>query len=288
MIMDIFYKDGRVMGDSAVQIFQRDSGLIIPRWNCTLIPPTDIGTLFNTLKNIYHTVRDTGQYNFQKARLTLPQGFNIQLWRTLLVDYPDNHICDFLEYGWPLNYVLSTPPSITDDSNHASSLAFPEDIQEYLDKEVYYEAIIGPLDQPLFSDWNHISPLLSRPKKSGKRRTILNLSWPDGHSTNSGIPTNEYLDLPYKLVLPTVQDLEKLIIEYGQGTYLYAMDISRAYAQIRIDPLDWPLVSFKWDNKWYNHLNCPFGARTGSNFCQQTMESICYILARKVNDGKCT
>jgi hypothetical protein len=82
----------------------------------------------------------------------------------------------------------------------------------------------------------------------------------------------------FKLKLPTVQDLETLIIQEGQGCYLYSMDISRAYAQLRVDPLDWPLLGLRWNQELYFHLSVPFGCRTGSKFCMDTMEAVCFIL----------
>ena len=45
---------------------------------------------------------------------------NIDNWRHYLADYPDKEICDFLQYGWPINYTSQTEPDIP-ISNHSSA-----------------------------------------------------------------------------------------------------------------------------------------------------------------------
>ena len=63
--------------------------------------------------------------------------------------------------------------------NHYSALAHPQAVQEYLDKEVYPRAMLGPVNE-LRAEEVHCSPLMTRPKDMDKGRVILDLSYPRG------------------------------------------------------------------------------------------------------------
>ena len=53
----------------------------------------------------------------------IKSGLNIPEWRTLLVDYHDKEVVDFLEYGWPDDYTADKPPTST-TTNHANSTQY--------------------------------------------------------------------------------------------------------------------------------------------------------------------
>lgn len=166
---------------------------------------------------IYDAVKASGVHNFLDARIPLPHGLHIKQWRKQLMDYTDQELCDFLEFGFPINYVASTPP-VSVIGNHSSALDYPQDNRKYLDSECALGAMLGPFSTPPFQPWFHTSPLMTRPKKSAdSRRVIVDLSWPVGASVNSSIPRDTYLNVPYKLRLPTVDDLVKLILHHGTG-----------------------------------------------------------------------
>lgn len=52
----------------------------------------------------HRVVRSSGQPNYLSIHLPVPSRLNVQMWHDLLQDYPDNIICDFLEFGWPLGH----------------------------------------------------------------------------------------------------------------------------------------------------------------------------------------
>ena len=213
-------------------------------------------------KQIYNHVLSSGQPNYCGARIIIPSGLNIPIWREYLSNscYHDVAVCDMLAYGFPLNYRRDVYP-ITIPGNHPSAVQFPGHVDTYLDTEIRHGALLGPFTTPPIANV-HISPLMSRPKRqSSLRRTILDLSWPIGYSVNSGIPTDTYLGEPYKLHLPTIDDLVQLVLQQGHGCYLYSHDISRAYRQIRCCPLDWALLGIQWRNMYYLDIAIPFGVR---------------------------
>ena len=231
----------------------------------------------NTTKDeccqIYSAVAATGRYNYEQARLPLPSGLNIPVWREELNGYHDGLLVELLEFGFPLSFTGG--PLTASTRNHHSALAFPTHVREYIRKECEFKALI-PADN--FPGDVHTSPLMTRPKnKPGQRRIIHDLSWPPGQSVNDSIPKDLYLGRPFKLELPGAQDLAKMMAAHGRGCYIYNVDLARAYRQLRTDPLDWPRQGLSWDGNRYIDIAVPFGARWSASACQRTTTAIAYI-----------
>ena len=230
---------------------------------------------------IYDAVRASGVPNFLLARLDLPHQLNIDRWRSYLHGHTDLALVDYLQYGFPVGF-NSSHPLQSSVRNHGSALLHPDHIHKYLDKEVDCQAILGPFDTPPFWPWCHLNPLMTRPKKdSPDRRVILDLSWPLHASVNGGTPLEVYMDEPYKLLLPTVDDFAQILAVYGQGSYMWTLDLRRAYRQIRIDPLDWPLICVSWQDKYYVNISVAFGVRHGAAFTQRLSQAVCDILGEE-------
>jgi hypothetical protein len=245
----------------------------------TVISPADQQTL--ECFHIYDTVRVSGVPNFLSLRVSLPHGLNIPQWRGYLKGYTDVSLVDFLDFGFPVGFD-SKFPLISTYSNHASAQNYPEHVQYYLDTECQEGAMLGPFDSTPFWPWLHISPLMTRDKKnSTKRRVIVDLSWPHHASVNGGTPLETYLNEPYKLHLPTTEDLAVVIAHYGPGCGLWARDLRRAYRQWRIDPLDWPLMGIKVGEHYYVDTAVAFGLRHGAAFAQRVSQAVCDILGRQ-------
>ena len=227
-------------------------------------------------RKIFDDVIESGVYNFQKSRIRIPSGLNIPAWREYLESYQDNQIVDYLEFGWPVSFDRARPLTSTVKS-HPSGKQHPESVNHYIKTELSHRALLGPFDgepvQPI-----HLSPLMSRPKKdSDMRRIVLDLSWPDGFSVNDGIGKDIYLDQPYSVKLPTIDKMEKRILELGPGSYLYKTDLSRGYRQLRVDPFDWPLLGFCYDGLYYMDICPPFGLRSAAMMMQRTSQAVSYI-----------
>ena len=59
----------------------------------------------SVLIDLFEKVNRSGRPNFRGCRIALPNNrFNIPLWRDLLDDYSDKLICEFLEFGFPLDF----------------------------------------------------------------------------------------------------------------------------------------------------------------------------------------
>ncbi len=113
----------------------------------------------------------------------------------------------------------------------------------------------------------------------GERRTILDLSWPQ-LSVNSNIVKTTYIGVSYKLKLPSVDDLVSMIIDEGQGCWLFSVDLARCYRQFRCDPLDYPLLGIYWGSMHWTDVAIPFGIRWGTMVAQRVTDAIRYILEK--------
>jgi hypothetical protein len=71
-------------------------------------------------------------------------GINVQFFRDKLVDYHDNIIYEFLEFGAPVGYEGEFVGSEFITKNHKGATDFSKEIEKYLRKEASYGAIIGP------------------------------------------------------------------------------------------------------------------------------------------------
>ena len=127
----------------------------------------------------HHMVFASGLPNYLSARLPVPSKLNTDLWRYLLRVYPDNIVCEFLEFGWPVGYTRDTLP-VFDLRTHRGASNFPDAVQQYLDREVDLGRVAGPFVSPPFTD-GFVSPLNTVEKRdSVERRVIVDLSWPCG------------------------------------------------------------------------------------------------------------
>ena len=78
--------------------------------------------------------------------------------------------------------------------------------------------------------------------------------------------------------LPSPLDLARKIVSYGPGVLLYKADLSRAYRQLRSDPLDWAFLAMEWNGETFLDVAIPFGLRHGASACQRTTEAIAEIV----------
>ena len=175
----------------------------------------------------------------------------------------------------PVNCLISTM------CNHPSALAFPYCVRHYIQTELSFRVITGPflanpLQKPLVS-----SPLQTVPKHgSSKCRVVLDLSFPPTFPVNSGIPFNTYLDSPLNVQLLGIDHLCQFILAKGRGCCVYKNDLQRTYRQFPINPKDYYLLGFTFDNHIYFDTQCPFGLRTLAMICQRTTKGVIYIFTQ--------
>ena len=90
----------------------------------------------------HQSVKKYRQFNYQSSRIPVPSGLNIDNWRRYLVDYDLSILCEYLQYGFPLNVDYDNFHPITRVTNHASALRNPEAVDQYFADEVSYKASV--------------------------------------------------------------------------------------------------------------------------------------------------
>ena len=213
------------------------------------------------------------------TRISVLTPLNIPAWESKLLDY-DRQIVDFLPYGWPVNSTANQLP-ISTDKNHSSAISYADHVQHYVNTELRYHAIAGPFRNNPFPQSLICSPLQTVPKRgSSKRRVVMDLSFPPHASVNIGISDSSYLKELYKLCLPGIDRLCKFILQLGQGCLLYKLDLQRAYRQIPIDPKDYNLLGFCFNNLLSFGTRCPFGLTTSAMICQYTTKAVVHCFTQ--------
>lgn len=230
---------------------------------------------------LYDDVKSYNLPNFLGARCTVPSGLNIMNWEIELAQYHDREICHFLRCGWPVGYHLDKPP-LSVQENHASARMHDLHVQHYIETELGHNAIVGPFQDDPFQPWTRKSPLMTRPKRdSEKRRVIVDMSYPDGNAVNNGISISSIYGRDTTYTLPSIRDLASLIQKAPTTAWIWKADLARAYRQLRVDPIDTPLLGFGVDAGTYIDLCPSFGCRSSSGACQRVSAAVCYIMANR-------
>ena len=232
------------------------------------------------LIHIHHVILQSGLPNYKGCRIPVKSGLNISFLRNELIDYDDQALCEFLQFGFPIGITI-TPDQLLDSNvkgNHLGAVQYPKFIEEYLAKEVNSGSVLGPFRRNPFNHPIAISPLNSVPKRdSEERRVIVDLSWPLVGSVNSFIPKIEYLGSPINLTYPTVDSLVRLIKVKGPGCLLFKKDLKRAYRQLPVDPKDWGFLCYKWKDHIYMDRVLTMGLRSACLCCQRTTSGIKFM-----------
>ena len=232
--------------------------------------------------NMHDSIFYSGKYNFEGCKFSLHTKLNIDYFRFMLLDYDDCAICDFLEFGFPIGYFGKNQQhdffDVSKVKNHKGAKDFPRNVQEFLNKEKAYGAILGPFNTNPFACNITISPLNTVPKKgSDERRIILDLSYPKGSSINDDVSKDFYLGEKVELSYPGVDQFVEIIKFKGRNCLLFKRDLKRAYRQIPIDPGDSSLLGYSFYGKLYFDKVLSFGLRSSAFICQRITSSVTYI-----------
>ena len=231
---------------------------------------------------LHKRVFASGLPNYKALRIPLASKLNIGQWRFSLKDYHDNVSVDYLEFGWPVGYDYEKCGfPFSQLCNHSGAIAYPNELDTYLVAELARLSIAGPFLPPSFSGRIAISPLNSVPKKdSTERRIIFDLSWPLNTSVNMGIDKLLHEGLEFALQYPTVDHIASLIARKGPGCLIHKCDLRKAYRQFYVDPFDFPLMGFHWNNCYYFDVVLPMGLRSAAMVCQRITSTISYICSQ--------
>ena len=263
------------------KLIQRQYG-VIPLSSPRVFPSNECNVINFTndvkwLTQIYNKVREKGVPSYRGARIPVPSELNIPEWRYLLKDYDIKILGEYLKYGFPLEIDYEIFQYNEQCDNHPSAIQRPQGVMKYFKTEVDKKAMIGPLNESPFPKL-HISPLMARDKPDGGVRVIVDLSWPQGGSVNSSVPSDIYDTMSYKLKYPTIDDIVQKVVEIGPTALLYKVDLERAFRNLRIDPYDYSALGLQWQGKLYVDVALAFGFPAGATICQLCTELITHVL----------
>ena len=237
-------------------------------------PSEEAMSLAPTHMKLFYDVRESNVPNYMKVKREVPSELNCDRWDELMKGKSDVEICKFLRYGWPVTYTAPVIPTSTTD-NHSSATRNPKVIDSFIKKEKEKNALLGPFKEPPFRPWTKISPLMTRDKPDGSgKRVIIDLSFPEGASVNDGILKNFHQGADSTYSLPTALDLADQLLQAGRGAFMWKSDLTRAYRQLRIDPLDYPLLAIKHDNAYYLDVCPSFGCRASGGAQQRVSNAV--------------
>ena len=225
-----------------------------------------------------HRVIQSGVHNRYGCRIPLDTCWNLPLFSSLLNDYHDQDLIEWMTYGFPISRSETTGDPTPSDMNHMGANKYPQQVDEYFLKEVQMGSTMGPFKIPPFLNRIGISPISTRQKKdSMDRRVILDLSWPRGESVNDGIPKDQYCGESISLKYPTVDTLTKRVYDLGKNCLLWKKDLKRAFRLIYLCPMEYSMIGMRWRNLFFFDKVMPMGLRSAAYVCQRITNAISFI-----------
>ena len=73
----------------------------------------------------------------------------------------------------------------------------------------------------------------------------------------------------------------------GKGCYIWTTDLARAYRQLRVCPLAYPLLGMLVEDQFFVDLAPPFGARTSALACERTTKAVQWLIEKKKKWIRC-
>ena len=248
-----------------------------PEENPHLDPKLQLSGMCSPLQTIF-LVRALEKPIYLGARVPVPTHWDLSLLETLLADYEDKLVVDFLRYGWPMSWNILPLTSSSAKVNRKGALDFPDAINQYLATEHANNTLLGPFFTNPFPDRSASSPLNSVPKHdSDEHQVILDMSFPPGHSVNDRIDKDHYLGVLIDLTYPTIDSFTTMVKAVGPGDLMYKRDLCRAYHQIWTDPFDVLYQGFFWQQAFYFDTVLVMGCTSSAYICQQVTSALVYI-----------
>ena len=93
--------------------------------------------------------------------------------------------------------------------------------------------------------------MMTSPKtNSSDKRIIIDLSYPKGKRMNAGIVKGFYLGKHLNFTLPTIATLSDRLVLMGKDSYMWTAHLARAYRQLRVCPLNVPLLGMQFKEQF--------------------------------------
>ena len=115
------------------------------------------------------------------------------------------------------------------------------------------------------------------------RRVIIELSFTHGNSIKAAIARDIYLNIPFILRLPTMDNIINQIKSLDRGCKLYKIDISSAFCHVKLDPRDYDLLGLH-HNDCFLDTYLPFRYHHGSALFHCLSDAVHNIMSQKNYD----
>lgn len=200
---------------------------------------------------LYSRIKVFGFPNEVGARTQISTRLNHELWNAIATGHQDDDVVlSGINFGFSLQY-MGGPLNEIDIDTRASGDRYRGHIQDYL-TEIGLGAIAGPYDSAPFYPWVRTSPIMTRPKAdSHKRRIIIDLSYPPTNNVNQAVIKNNYYGRFLGHSLPRIDDVIEYAEKQGFNIAMATIDIKRAYRNFLGCPLDYPLNTIRFQNKYF-------------------------------------
>ena len=177
----------------------------------------------------------------------------------------------------PVHLLTGQRALLAAKKNLLSAQANPQVVEGYLAKEVTEGRVVEITDETSMPGLQ-ISPFGVIPKKSspGNWRLIIDLSSPDQHSVNDGIP-KELCSLSYC----SVDDAVHQVLRLGKSAKLAKLDVKNAFRLLPIHPADRPLLGMCWNGQIFVDKTLPFGLRSAPKLFNAVADALQWVMEQR-------
>ena len=98
---------------------------------------------------------------------------------------------------------------------------------------------------------------------------------------NNIILKDEHDDYKFQLSYPSVDDIIDHIANSYDNLLLNKLDISHAFRNLSIDPLDYRVMGIHWDDKYFIDISVVFGFKQGSVKMQRWGDLMLHEMAKQ-------
>lgn len=217
--------------------------------------------------------------NFIHKSVLVDTNMNIQEWEKYryIVDPIDETLIDNIKYGFCMGIDRECTVSVP-YTNHKSAINEYTVIDDFIIKHHKSGAIAGPYYTNPLPVKVHPSPLQVATSASGKKRAVIDMSYPRGQSVNDTISDNWELMPGFhgQFRFPTHDILCKQIVAM-QDPVMFVADMAAWFMQIASDPADLPYLAFAWRGALFLHRRLPFGCRSACLHAQRVTDALTAI-----------
>ena len=178
--------------------------------------------------------------------------------------------------GFQVGFVGKTNNDIP--KNLKSATQFPNLVSKHIDKEIEAGRVIGPFDEPPFSQFQCSPVGLVEKKEKGSYRMIHHLSYPEGSSVNDQIDP-EWSSVSYA----NIGDAIDLVINLCPKTFMAKTDVKSAFRTIPLHPSTRHLFVFHWEGKYYVDRCLQMGCSSSCQIFESLSTAVEWIAKSKLN-----